>query len=67
MADTIEEFFERSHQVCKYFERRYQCITDLTQSNTLQIRLQDLLSNPIIERKLEQVKEETKGNVKRKR
>ena len=39
IADKTEDHIERSHQVCKCLERRYQFITDFTQSQTSQIKL----------------------------
>ena len=61
IADKIEDHIERIHQVDKRFKRRYQSVADSTQSQTSQIRLQDLLSNPIVDMKSEQIKEETKA------
>ena len=48
IADKTEDHIERSHQVGKRLKRIYQCVTDCTQSQTSQIKLQDLLSNPIV-------------------
>ena len=53
IADKTENHIERRHQVAKCLEQRYKCVTDFTQSQTSQINLQDLLSNPIIEIKSE--------------
>ena len=58
IADKTKDCVERSHQVGKGLERRYQCVADFIQSQTSQINVQDLLSNPIVEMKSEQVKEE---------
>ena len=66
IADKTEDHIENSHQIGKRFERRYQCVTDITQSQTLQIKLQDLFFNPIVEMKSDQMKVETSGNFKRK-
>ena len=60
IADKIEDHIKRSHQIDKRFKRRYQSVADFTQSQTSKIRLQDLLSNPIVDMKSEQIKEETK-------
>ena len=67
IADKIEYHIERSHQVGKRLERKCQCVTAFAQSQTSQIKAHDLLSNPIVEIKLEKVKEETlrKFNCKR--
>ena len=53
IADKIEGYIERSHEVGKRLERMYQCVTDFTQSQSSQIKLQDLLSNHIVEVKSE--------------
>ena len=63
IVDKTKDHIERSHQVGKCLEWRYQCVTDFTQSQHSKIRLQDLLSNPIVEIKSEQVKEEIKDNI----
>ena len=57
IADKTEYRIERSHQVGKRIERRYQYVTDFTPSQTSQIKLQDILFNHIVEMKSEQVKE----------
>ena len=49
IADKIEDYIERIHQRGKCLERRYQCVTDFTQSQTAHIWLQDLLYNSIVE------------------
>ena len=67
IADNTEDHIDKSHQVGKGLERIYQCVTDFTQSQTSQIKLQYLLSNPIVETKAEQVKEEISRKFKRKR
>ena len=41
-GDKSGDHIERIQQVGKRLERRYQCVTDLTQSQTSQIKLQDL-------------------------
>ena len=50
----MEDQIKIIHQIGKGLERRYQCVTDCTQSQTSNIRLHDLLSNPIIGIKSEQ-------------
>ena len=67
IADKTKDHIELSHQIGKRFERRYKGVTDLAQSKTSQTKLQDILSNPIIEMKSEQVIKETSRNLKRKR
>ena len=67
IADKTEDHIELSHQIGKCFERRYKGVTDFAQSKTSQTKLQDILSNPIIEMKSEQVIKETSRNLKRKR
>ena len=64
--NKTEDHIERSHQVGKRLERRYQGVTDLTQSQTSQIKLQYLLFNPLVEIKLEQVKVDTSRKFNRK-
>ena len=34
ISNKIEDHIERNHQVDKGLERRYQCVTDFTQSQT---------------------------------
>ena len=36
IADKTEDYIERIHQVGKRLERKCQCVTDITQSQTLQ-------------------------------
>ena len=62
-----EEYIERSHHVGKNLERRYKYATDFIQSQPSQIKIQYLLSNPIVKMKSEQVKEEILRKFKRKR
>ena len=64
-GDKSGDHIERIQQVGKRLERRYQCVTDLTQSQTSQIKLQDLWSNLIVEMKSEQVKEKITRKFKR--
>ena len=63
----IERHIERSHHFVKRLKKRYQGVTYVIQSQISQNRLQDLLSNPIVEVKSEQVKKETTSNFKHKR
>ena len=53
IADKTEDYIERIHQVGKRLERKCQCVTDITQSQTLQSKLQHLLSNSIVGMKLD--------------
>ena len=39
ISDKSEDHIERSHQVGKRFDQQYTCVTDFTQSQTLQIQL----------------------------
>ena len=41
IADKIEDHIERSYQVGKHLERRYQCVAEFAQSQTSRIKLQD--------------------------
>ena len=56
IADKTEDHIERSHQVGKPFEQKYKGVTDFTQSQNSQIKLQELLSDPIVEMILEEAK-----------
>ena len=67
IADKTEDHVERSHQVDKRFERRYKYVTHFTKAQTSKIKLQELLYNPIVEMKSEQVKVKTSRKFKRKR
>ena len=67
IADKTEDHIERRYQVGKCFDQRNKCVTNFTQSQTLQIKLQGLLSNPIIKMKLEEIKIESSRKLKRKR
>ena len=60
IADKTKVYIELKHQIGKRLERRYKCITDFNQSQTSQIKLQDLLYNPIVEMKSEQIKKKYK-------
>ena len=66
IADKTEDHIERRHQVGPGYEKRYKCVTDFTQSYTSQIKLQDLLSNPIVEMKSDEIKIEISRKFKRK-
>ena len=67
IADNTEDHIERSQQVGKRYERRCKYVTDFTQAQTSQIKIQNLLSNPIVEMKSDEIKIETSRNFKRKR
>ena len=67
IADKTEDHIERRYQVGKCFDQRNKCVTNFTQSQTLQIKLQGLLSNPIIKMKSEEIKIESSRKFKRKR
>ena len=56
IADETGDHIERSHQVGKCFDQRCKYVTDFTQSQTSQIKLQDLLTNPIVKMKSEEIK-----------
>ena len=59
ISNKTEDHIERSYQVGKRLERKYQGVNDFTHSQSLQIKVQDLLCNPLVEMKLEQVKVDT--------
>ena len=61
IVGKTEDHIERSYQIGKRLERKYQCY--FTQSQTSQIKFQVLLSNPIVKMKSEEIKEETKRNM----
>ena len=67
IADKTEDQIERSQQVGKRNERKCKCVTDFTQAHTSQIKIQNLLSNPIVEMKSDEIKIETSRNFKRNR
>ena len=67
IADKTEDHLERSHQVGRRYERRYKCGTDFTQAQDSQLKLQDLLSNPTVEIKSDEIKIKTSRKFKRKR
>ena len=65
IADKTEDHIELSHQIGKCYERRYKGVTDFAQSKTSQTKLQDILSNPIIEMKSDQIKIQTSRKFKK--
>ena len=65
IADKTEDHKESSHQVGKHFVQRYTCVIYFIQSQTSQLKLQDILSNPIIEMKSDQIKIQTSRKFKK--
>ena len=56
VIDKTEDRITLSHQIGKRLERRYKGVTNFTQSQTSQTKLQDLISNHIVKMISEQVK-----------
>ena len=67
LADKSEDHIERDHQDGKRSERKYCGVTNFQQSQISQLKCNDLITNRIVKLKSEQIKYETKRNVKRKR
>ena len=60
ITDKTEDRIMLSRQIGKRLKRRYKGVTNFTQSQTSQIKLQDLISNPIVGMKLEKGKKNIK-------
>ena len=48
ITDKTEDHIELRYQIHKRLERRYKDVTDFPQSRTSQIKLQHLISSPIL-------------------
>ena len=66
LADKSEDHIERVHQDGKRSERIYCGLTNFQQSQISQLKCNDLMTNPQVKLKSEQMKHESKRNLKRK-
>ena len=67
LADKSEVHIKRGYQDCKRSETIYCSLTIFQQSQTLQLKINKMRTNHIVKLKSEQIKEETKKNLKRKK
>ena len=67
LADKSEDHIERTHQDGKHSERIYCGFTNFKQSQISQIKSNDIMTNRKVKLKSEQIKNESKRNIKRKR
>ena len=66
LVDKSEDHIERAHQNGKRSERKYCGVTNFKQSQISQLKVNDLMTNPNVILKSNQIKNETKSNLKRK-
>ena len=67
LADKSEDHIERTHQDGKHSERIYCGLINFNQSQISQIKINNMMTNPQVKLKLEQIKNESKRNRKCKR
>ena len=67
LADKSENHIERAHHDGKRSESIYIGLTTLKHSQILKIKSNDMMTNPQVKLKSEQIKKESKRNLKRKR
>ena len=67
LADKSEDHIERAHQDGKRSERKYCGVVNFQQSQISQLKCNDIITNRFVQLKSEQIKYETKRNIKRKR
>jgi len=67
LADKSEDHIELAHQVGKRNERKYCGVTNFIQSQTSQLKCNDMITNRKVILKSNQIKNETKRILKRKR
>ena len=67
IADKSEDHIKRAHQDSKRSEGKYCGVTKFQQSQISQLKCNDLITNRIVKLKSQQIKNETKRSVKRKR
>ena len=67
LADKSEDHIERIHQDSKRSERIYCEVTNFKQSQVSQLKNNDMMTNPLVTLKSNQIKNESKRNLKRKR
>ena len=66
LDNKSEDHIERAHQDVKYSERMYCGLTNFNQSQVTHWRKNYMMSNPQVKLKSEQIKVESKINLKRK-
>ena len=66
LADKSEDHIEGSHHDGKRSERMYSGLTNFQQSQISQLKCNNLMTNPIVILKSKEIKNEKKGNLKRK-
>ena len=67
LADKNKDHIERPHQYGKCSERIYSGVTNFKQSQLSQIKSNDMKTNSHVKLKTEQINNESKGKLKRKR
>ena len=67
LADKSEDHIERAHQDGKGIERIYCRLKNVKQSQVSQLKNNNMMTNPHVKLKSEQMKNESKRNLKRKR
>ena len=67
LADKSEDHTERAHQDGKRSERIYCGLINFKQSQVSQLKNNDMMTNPQVKLKSEQIKTESKRNLKRKK
>ena len=67
LADKSEDHIERAHQDGKRSERIYCGLTNFKQSQVSQLKNNDIMTNPQVKVKSQQIKNESQRNLKRKR
>ena len=67
LANKSKDHIERAHQDGKRSERKYCGVTNFQQSQISQLKCNNLITNRFVKLKYQQIKNETKRNVKRKR
>ena len=67
LTDKSEDHIERAHQDGKRSERKYCGVTNFQQSQISQLKYNDLITNCTVILKSNQIKNETKRKLKRKR
>ena len=67
LADKSEDHIERAHQDGERSERKYCGVTNFQQSQISQLKCNDLITNRIVKLKSQQIKNESKRILNRKR
>ena len=67
LADKSEDHIERDHQDGKRSEKIYRGLTNFQQSQISQLKCNDMMTNVQVKLKSEQIKHESKRNLKRER